>query len=147
MVSFPSAIERKEEDHKETNDDQGQALGGYSRLWTERQASHANEGAVIGLTDVNAIGSITPVEPGRMRNTWYPRQKAAYVTMTSLMGQKTQNLAAERDFTFGMKPKEEAAPEKVMEEKPIEVQPKLLSVGRIYTVGYHSTIAADSSTA
>jgi len=73
-------------------------------------------------------GSITPVEPGRMRNTWYPRQKAAYVTMSTLQGMKPQNLAAERDFTFGVKPKGESKPRSVEEEKPVEVQPKLLLV-------------------
>lgn len=74
-------------------------------------------------------GSMTPVEPGRMRNTWYPRQKAAYVTMAR--GIKPQTLTAERDFTFGMKPKEQPAPEKTEVEKPVDVQPKLLMVNLI----------------
>lgn len=76
-------------------------------------------------------GSITPVEPGRMRNTWYPRQKAAYVTMSTLQGTKPQNIAAERDFTFGMAPKVQPAPSRVEEEKPLDVQPKLLMVSLI----------------
>ena len=63
-----------------------------------------------------------------MRNTWYPRQKAAYVTAASLEGVKPQNLVAERDFTFGFKPKKEEAPKVVQKEKPVEVQTKLLSV-------------------
>lgn len=76
------------------------------------------------------IGSICPVEPGRMRNTWYPRQKAEYMTASKLQGLKPQSLVAERDFAFGIKPKEEPAPKKKApeKEKVIEVQTKLLPV-------------------
>ena len=48
--------------------------------------------------------------------------------MSSLEGSKLQNMAAERDFTFGMKPKEAPAPKMVEEEKPVDVQTKLLPV-------------------
>ena len=41
-----------------------------------------------------------------MRNSWYPRQKAEYVTVSNLNGVKPQNVAAERDFSFGMDTKE-----------------------------------------
>lgn len=63
-----------------------------------------------------------------MRNTWYPRQWAEYMTATTLQGLKPQSLVAERDFTFGMKPKEEPAPKmKAPEmERVVEVQTKLL---------------------
>ena len=80
------------------------------------------------------IGSICPVEPGRMRNSWYPRQKAAYMTESMAQGLKPQSIVAERDFTFGMKPKEEQSPEQSPEqnapkkERAVEVQTKLLSV-------------------
>ena len=76
------------------------------------------------------IGSICPVEPGRMRNSWYPRQKAAYMTESMAQGLKPQSIVAERDFTFGMKPKEEQSPEQnaPKKERAVEVQTKLLSV-------------------
>lgn len=48
--------------------------------------------------------------------------------MSTLQGSKLQNMAAERDFTFGMKPKEAPAPKMVEEEKPVDVQTKLLPV-------------------
>ncbi|CAF9942233.1 hypothetical protein IMSHALPRED_003427 [Imshaugia aleurites] len=73
-------------------------------------------------------GSICPVEPGRMRNTWYPRQKAEYMTTSTIQGLKPQNLVAERDFTFGMKPKEEPIPQRKASEKErvVEIQTRLL---------------------
>lgn len=69
-----------------------------------------------------------------MRNTWYPRQWAEYMTATTLQGLKPQSLVAERDFTFGMKPKEEPAPKmKAPEmERVVEVQTKLLPVRVFY---------------
>lgn len=77
----------------------------------------------IILTYANA-DTITPVEPGRMRNSWYPRQKAEYVTAATLQGVKPQAVVAERDFTFGIKVKKEEAPEALREERPVEVNPK-----------------------
>lgn len=73
-------------------------------------------------------GSITPVEPGRMRNTWYPRQRAEYMTAATLQGVKPQAVVAERDFAFGVKPKEEEAPKASQKDTPVEVQTKLLPV-------------------
>lgn len=65
-----------------------------------------------------------------MRNSWYPRQKAAYMTESMAQGLKPQSIVAERDFTFGMKPKEEQSPKQnaPKEERAVEVQTKLLSV-------------------
>ena len=65
-----------------------------------------------------------------MRNSWYPRHKAEYMTGSKYQGLKPQQIAAERDFTFGMELKEESsAKEKAPEEeRPGEVQTKLLPV-------------------
>lgn len=46
------------------------------------------------------IGTITPVAPGRMRNAWYPRQQAEY--LSTLRDIKPRDVVPERDFTFGM---------------------------------------------
>ena len=56
------------------------------------------------------------------------------MTACTLRGLKPQDLVAERDFTFGMKPKEEPAPKKKAPEKErvVEVQTKLLPVGVPY---------------
>lgn len=84
--------------------------------------------------DEHHVGSLTPVEPGRMRNTWYPRQKAEYVTAATLQGVKPKAIVAERDFTFGVRPKEEEAPEVPQKETPVEVQTKLLPVFALPTL-------------
>ena len=65
-----------------------------------------------------------------MRNSWYPRQKAEYMTEVTSPGSKPQKIVAERDFTFGMKPEEETIPKENAPEKkrPVEVQTKLLPV-------------------
>lgn len=63
-----------------------------------------------------------------MRNTWYPRQRAEYVTAATLQGMKLRDVVAERDFTFGMKSEEEEAPKLVQEAKSIETRIKLLLV-------------------
>ena len=69
-------------------------------------------------------GSITPVEPGRMRNYWFPKQKAEYVTAASLQGIKVQSLVAERDFTFGLESEEKT----LDEDQPVEIQTNVLQV-------------------
>lgn len=46
------------------------------------------------------LGTITPVAPGRMRNAWYPRQQAEYLSTFSDI--KARDVVPERDFTFGM---------------------------------------------
>ena len=49
--------------------------------------------------------------------------------MPTSQGLKPQRIVAERDFTFGLKPKEEESPEKNLEkEKVIEVHTQLLTV-------------------
>ena len=51
------------------------------------------------------------------------------MTASTLQGLKPQTLVAERDFTFGLEPKEEPALAKPAEaEKPVEVKTTLLPV-------------------
>lgn len=52
------------------------------------------------------------------------------MTESMLQGMKPQNLVAERDFKFGMQPKEDSSPMKNTpeKEKVVEVQTKLLPV-------------------
>ena len=73
------------------------------------------------------LGSITPVAPGRMRNSWYPRQHAEY--LSTIEGLKPKSVVAERDFTFGMQRQQEAPKEtKQVEEGVVETRTKLLPV-------------------
>ena len=83
------------------------------------------------LTNTPLAGSITPVEPGRMRNTWYPQQKAEYVTASKLPGLKPQKLEALRDFTFGMS-EPEAEPEPTSTQE--ETVPSTLTATRLLPV-------------
>ena len=57
------------------------------------------------------------------------------MTTSTIQGLKPQNLVAERDFTFGMKPKEEPIPQRKASEKErvVEIQTRLLLV----RVSYH----------
>ena len=66
-----------------------------------------------------------------MRNTWYPQQKAEYVTASKLQGLKPQKLEAVRDFTFGMSnPEVEAVPASTQ----AETVPSPLTVTRLLPV-------------
>ena len=50
------------------------------------------------------LGSIVPVTPGRMRNIWYPRGRAEYMTISELRDVK--DLPKQRNYTFGARTKE-----------------------------------------
>ncbi len=49
----------------------------------------------------NLVGRIIPISPGRMRNDFYPKEKAEYMTMAQLRASGVQESAMERDSTFG----------------------------------------------
>ena len=82
------------------------------------------------LTDVLCIDSITPVEPGRMRNTWYPQQKAEYVTASHFSGLRPKKIEAVRNFEFGIIKQEEDTAPTSNEEK----MPGILTVTRLLSV-------------
>ena len=65
-----------------------------------------------------------------MRNSWHPRHKAEYITASTLQGLKPKDVVAERDFNFGMKPKEETGPNSRAreEEKVVDVPTQLFTV-------------------
>ena len=48
------------------------------------------------------IGAIVPIPRGQMRNDWFPRGIAAYVTLPELKTLRLKNTAMERDFEFGI---------------------------------------------
>ena len=83
---------------------------------------------------VMLVGSICPVEPGRMRNSWHPRHKAEYIIASTFQGLKPKDIVAERDFNFGIKPKEEPGPrpgpnnQAPEEESMVDIHTKFLVV-------------------
>ena len=48
------------------------------------------------------VGAIIPITAGRMRNEFYPRKMAEYVTNAQLHKLGLQDTVFERDPTFGM---------------------------------------------
>jgi len=62
-------------------------------------------------------GSVVPITPGVMRNIWYPRKMATYVTMSTLQGLGGKDIAAERDPLFGTNKERKAATKERREAK------------------------------
>lgn len=84
-------------------------------------------------------GSVVPVAPGRMRNIFYPRKRAAYVTQEILRDLKKREVVMERDFTFGIKNLEDKgssdnqdAIEMPSRPRSVNIQMDLLSVRRTH---------------
>lgn len=78
-------------------------------------------------------GSVVPIAPGRMRNIFYPRKTAAYVTQELLRDLKKREVVMERDFTFGMKNSEDEGSSDNQDDMPdrprsVNIQINLLSV-------------------
>jgi hypothetical protein len=47
-------------------------------------------------------GTVLPIAPGRMRNLWYPKGMATYLTDAQLKAQQMPITVAERDVWFGV---------------------------------------------
>lgn len=52
-------------------------------------------------SDGAILGAVIPVAPGRMRNIFYPRGVAAYVSEEQLRDLREREVPIERDFAFG----------------------------------------------
>ena len=52
-------------------------------------------------SDGAILGAVIPVAPGRMRNIFYPRGLAAYVTGKELRDLREREVPIERDLAFG----------------------------------------------
>lgn len=56
------------------------------------------------MSDADATsGAIVPVPRGQMRNEWFPRGVAEYVTVSELKDLRVNKVAVERDYGFGQK--------------------------------------------
>lgn len=77
---------------------------------------------------VDSSDSIVPVPIGQMRNYYYPRRIAEYVTMTEARDIKRNNVTVERDVLFGRVVAEtsservKAAARKAREPEKIDIQ-------------------------
>ena len=97
------------------------------------------------LTFGVSVGSIIPVAPGRMRNIWYPQNKAQYMTTPQLKEAVEQGVVVEREYTFGIEPKE--SPNQVGDgaEDRVDVQLKLLAVKESsFRMGENTELIHDS---
>ncbi|RFU33080.1 hypothetical protein B7463_g3240, partial [Scytalidium lignicola] len=72
-------------------------------------------------------GTILPVAPGRMRNDWYPKSMAEYMTAPQLQELGLENVVSERDSTFMPGIMKQTKTEKIVEEKPAQIDLDLLS--------------------
>ncbi|KAI4166137.1 MAG: hypothetical protein LQ342_000023 [Letrouitia transgressa] len=69
-------------------------------------------------------GAIIPVAAGRMRNIFYPQQKAEYITQVELRALKKKDVVIERDFKFGIEQESAASAED--REEVVEIETRLL---------------------
>lgn len=65
----------------------------FNCLRVERAPVQESDGAILG--------AVIPVAPGRMRNIFYPRGVAAYVSKEQLRDLRKREVPIERDFAFG----------------------------------------------
>ncbi|KAI9851913.1 MAG: hypothetical protein M1838_002350 [Thelocarpon superellum] len=81
----------------------------------------------LPLTRVDA-GSLIPVPPGRMRNDWYPKGLAEYLTPVERRDLRKQHVAVARDVTF----QNPTFPVEVMveQQKVVNLETALLSPHR-----------------
>lgn len=92
----------------------------------------------MGYNANKLIGRIIPISPGRMRNDFYPKKKAEYMTVAQLRETGIQESAMERDSTFGSRQDRIAAgkserinsPDVALAAVPIAVEVDLIKVRR-----------------
>ncbi|KAL8932591.1 MAG: hypothetical protein Q9216_006770 [Gyalolechia sp. 2 TL-2023] len=98
----------------------------------KKSAKHPRTITVRLLEDIRGYGrkgSVIPIAPGRMRNTYYPQGKAEYVTAAQMRTINPKEILAERDFNFGIEQVE--GDTKLKEDgKVVDVKMKLLSMKR-----------------
>lgn len=68
----------------------------------ERRVRHLGWYNARVTTNTHGTGSIVPISMGRMRNEWFPRGVAEYVTQPELRTLRLSNTAMERDVEYGV---------------------------------------------
>jgi len=64
--------------------------------------SSAYSDSIQPHADIDDPGSIVPISTGRMRNEWFPRRVAEYVTVPELRTLRLNNTAMDRNFDYGL---------------------------------------------
>ncbi|KAI9698618.1 MAG: hypothetical protein M1820_007417 [Bogoriella megaspora] len=92
------------------------------------------------LKGYGRAGSIVPISSGRMRNDWYPRGVADYLTQTETKDLKLKNVPIERDYAFIsskhseqqriQREKEEAEALEKAEEKALQERMETIAKGQ-----------------
>ncbi|KAL9596236.1 MAG: hypothetical protein Q9219_005947 [cf. Caloplaca sp. 3 TL-2023] len=78
-------------------------------------------------------GSVIPISPGRMRNTYFPSRKAEYVTAAHMRTMNPKDILVERDHSFGTeaeRAKKLAAGGQAAGNESVDVRMKLLTTKR-----------------
>ncbi|KAH8808189.1 hypothetical protein F5884DRAFT_359311 [Xylogone sp. PMI_703] len=76
-------------------------------------------------------GTILQVAPGRMRNDWFPKNMAEYMTTPRLQELGLENAVSERDSGFMPGVEKQFKPKTPLEDKPIHTNLDLLSPERM----------------
>ncbi|OBU01630.1 hypothetical protein VE01_00358 [Pseudogymnoascus verrucosus] len=76
-----------------------QQVRGKKRL---AKVSTVNVRLLKDVTRYGKEGSVIPLPPGRMRNQFFPRKMAEYMTQAQIKEAGLENVILERDFTFGI---------------------------------------------
>ncbi|KFY59305.1 hypothetical protein V497_04373 [Pseudogymnoascus sp. VKM F-4516 (FW-969)] len=105
-----------------------QQVRGKKRL---AKVSTVNVRLLKDVTRYGKEGSVIPLPPGRMRNQFFPRRMAEYMTQAQIKEAGLENVTLERDFTFGIKDESvkaaEQEPSAAPKRKVVAVDLDLLS--------------------
>lgn len=98
------ASSRQEEDGQHTHHRHGTPHKGRADIWSQgyEQDALADLQVLSRAKTGRKTGSYVPISIGQMRNSWFPRRTAEYVTDSQLKELKAKNISAERDFQFGV---------------------------------------------
>lgn len=73
------------------------------------KSKDAHAGTRTNMASMYLPGSYVPISTGQMRNEWFPKRVAEYVTDTHLKELKTKQVTTDRDFQFGLSDPSDAA--------------------------------------
>lgn len=68
----------------------------------DEEVNHIKMNFHVSIILISREGALVPISPGAMRNMWFPRRVAEYVTIPELKRLRLNNVAMDRDFEFGV---------------------------------------------
>jgi hypothetical protein len=126
-----------QEEASKIHNHQGSIAGRYTSIWATRYPKAMTIACNLKWdndADESLIGSIIPISPGRMRNDFFPKKMAEYMTVAQLREIGMLNAVVERDSTFGTAqrklelPAQEPKQAAKQKDRPITVKIDLLEV-------------------